>query len=244
MQEEEHIQRIEAYVKKTLTEEERLQFESDLASDTALRMLYAQHKFILDGVQGMKIHALTESLKHNNNKLPNRQRFMLLLSIAAGILVLVCIFFLLQRPDANEKLALTYYEAPLADLERSDHTSQDSIYQSGMIAFDQKNWKQAAVAFQKIESTHPLHVQAQYFLAHALVGDRRFSEAETLFNELALKPGQYRQQSQWNGILVLLRLDASQEILMENLKPIVSDPTHFYYHKAQELQQDLRKLKD
>ncbi len=242
MDESLQISRIESYLSGQMSSEQKRLFEADLSSNQEFHRLFLQHKYFLDGMHGMKLNAFSEKLAATPiaSTTGSNRKFLLLTLVVMAILALISIVYFSLLPSGKRQLAKQYYAAPLAELQRSEGTARDSIYRTGMQAFDQKDWQLAIAAFDKIDDDHPLHQQVQYYKAHALIGDSQFSDANALFNMLAELPGRYRQQSQWNSILSLLFMNTPQEKLKASLDPVLNDPTHFYHSKALQLQKDLR----
>ena len=238
------IERIENYLTGRMSPEEKVEFESMLKSDPELNALFLRHKYFLDGVQGMKINALSSRLSQIRSTPVRRRTYLRIMAYAASVLILASLVYLLAKPaftiSAMERLADKYYAPPLAELQRSEPGYDDQDYQNAMEAFNTKNWKRAREHFARIPNTHPGYEQAQYFLAHAFVGEKEYQSAHDVFERIGQLKGAYEQQAQWNTVLTEMYLIYPKEDIEDKLKKIKNGESHFYRDKAAELLDELR----
>lgn len=242
MDEQIFITRIENYLNGQLSADQKRQFEAELSSNPELSRLFRQHKYFLDGIQGMKMQAFTKTFApaSRSTPVPRRTKFFIPVLITA-MLVIIAIVYFVTRPPESQRLAKEYYSTPLAELSRSDSDAENVDYKAGMEAFDRKSWDAAIFAFDKIDASHPSYSQVRYFKGHALVGGRKYTEASSLFLEIAKQKGQYQEQAEWNLVITELFMNAPNAEIIEKVKAIENQPKHFYRENARELLQQLRK---
>ena len=161
------------------------------------------------------------------------------LAIAAIVIILIGITYLMVRPKDNEDLTKESYTAPLAQIQRSKVAPQDSLYSQGMRAYGQKDWGEAISIFSAIPTSHPYYIRSLYYTAHAFAGKRDYEKALDIFNDLVLMSGQYAEASEWNKVWMKILLKYPQEEIMADLKQIESKPGHSYQGKAQALAKQL-----
>lgn len=243
MEAEFQIEQIERYLKGFMSPDEKLAFETELESNPDLKKLILQHKYFLDGMRGMRITDMSSRLAAQKQTSKRRINIVRILAYAAGVLAVVCITYLLMRPSTTslERLADGYYAPPLADLQRSEPGYEDKAFQDAMEAFNTENWNRAAEIFGQIKTDHPGYQQAQYFLAHALVGEKQYQPAKDLFDKMSVENGAYEQQAEWNRTLMELYLNYPQDKIIAALQRIADDTEHFYQDKAKELVQELKE---
>jgi len=242
MQEENQIERIEAWYTGTLTPDEKAVFEEELASSQVLRELTEKHKYLLDGFEGMKVQAFAEKLRQSQaaNPVPAKTRSLwATVAIAASVIVLFGIIYFVNQPFGTQRMASEYYAAPLAETQRTDTPGKDSFFQTGMLAFARKDWDEAISAFSQIEATDPDYPRGLYFEAHAHVAGNNYTKALTLFDNPVFRNSPLQQQAEWNSTLMMMFLQYPKEEISEALLRIENNPNHFYRSKASEV---LRKL--
>jgi len=246
MEEENKITRIEEYLSGQLSTEENIDFEKEMTSDPELGRLFREHKYFLDGIAGMKANAFAEKMRRENpvsgNK-TNRQNnnLNIYISVAAGILILLGISYLIMQPTGPPGIAKEFYTAPLAEVKRSTSSSEDSLFRAGMEAFGRKQWKNSITAFNQIPESHPSHDRVIFYMAHAFAGAGVYEKALALFSNPAFNQGQYLQQAQWYRILMKMYLNRPIEDYLYEIEHIASEPHLFYSNDAKEILKKMKK---
>lgn len=145
---------------------------------------------------------------------------------------------------------IAYYEKPknLAGLLRAgDDPSVTQHLKSGAVYFQKSDMKQAeneASAALKIE---PDNRDALRLLAHALFGQRRYWDAEPLFDQLqkAYTPSSdLAKEAEWNLLLCYraLSADANQKTLYDAvLNAVLKDPHHPNHKMAMQMKNNDKK---
>jgi tetratricopeptide (TPR) repeat protein len=242
MEQEQQIERIEAWYTGRMSTNEKARFEADLASDEKLRALFEQHKYLLDGFEGMKVQSFAEKMRQSQAAyIPSGKNRTLWATvvIAASVIMLIGITYFISQPFGVQRLAREYYAAPLAEVQRSDTPGEDSFFQKGMLAFAQKDWDQAISAFRQMSTTDSDYPRGLYFEAHALVAGKRYAEALTLFTDTVFRNSPLEQQAEWNSVLMLMYLQYPTPEIRDALQRITNNPDHFYKNKATEVLNEL-----
>lgn len=162
------------------------------------------------------------------------------ITIAVIAIFLAGISFLLFRPPLMQRLAKRNYDAPFAQIQRSNPPPQDTTYLNAMAAFGKQDWKSAIKLFTMVPDTHHLFKRALYYSAHSYVGLKKYEAAHAIFSNPAFTEGQYVQQTDWNRVLMRMYLKHPTDEIVNSLEVIAHDPKHFFNEKAKLL---LEKLK-
>ena len=157
------------------------------------------------------------------------------ITIAASVILLIGITYFIARSFGMPHLAKKYYAAPLAQIQRSDASPEDSLYQNGMKAFTNKEWSDAINYFSLIEKSYPHYARSFYYLAHAYIGKKKYDKALAIFEDPIFKQGQFEQQAEWNKILIKMFLDYPKDEIISDLNQIANNQDHLYRDKAKEL---------
>lgn len=245
MDEQAQIDRIESYYHRTMPADERIQFEKELETNPALHQLFREHVYFLDGLQGLKLEALEKTLRtqHTNNfsiKTNWFRKNWIAASIAAVIIVLIGLNWFFARNAGTSALAHEYYSTPFAEVNRSNTQANDA-FTKGMSAFSRQKWQEAIVAFDATDSSHASYEQSLYFRAHAYAELQNFEKALSSFNELASGNGEFRQQAEWNALLMHMMLNHPKNEIRSGLTSFANQPDHFYAGKAKEILERINK---
>lgn len=136
--------------------------------------------------------------------------------VAASIVLLVGLFFLIQHPNPNFEDYNQHENAYFT--ERGNANATLKLAEE---AFNAKNYKEAIPAFEKILENKK-KPEIQYFYAISLLEDNQFPAAEAVFNELKSNAPVYKDKALW--YLALSRLKQKDyKGCEEILKTIPSD---------------------
>ncbi len=243
---EDQIERIEHFLSGLMTEEESNAFLSELEGDPELKQLYHQHKFLKNGFAGLQVEELEKKLRLDEEPAARpvsiqRSPAYRYLSIAAMAIVLAGISFLLFRPPLMQRLAKRNYDAPFAQIQRSNPPPQDTTYLNAMAAFGSQDWKKAITLFEMVSDTHRLYKRALYYRAHSYVGLNEYEAAHAIFSNPAFTEGQYVYQADWNRVLMRMYLKHPTREIISNLEIIADDSKHFFNERAILLLEKLKK---
>jgi hypothetical protein len=159
--------------------------------------------------------------------------------IAAIVVILIGITYFIARPKSIGSLKKEYYSAPLAQIQMSKISPQDSLYLQGMRAYGQEDWSEAISIFSGIPTSHPYYIRSLYYTAHALAGKREYEKALVVFSDPVLMSSQYAEASEWNKVWMKILLKYPQEEILADLKVIEIKQGHSYQAKAQALAKQL-----
>lgn len=229
-----HINRVEAYFKKTLSEKEEKQFMNDVRSDKALRRTFEEYQLAVDATDEQVERDLRLKFagwRDAQNK--NRRRSLIIYTgIAASILLLIGIYLISNRGfkiNGNIQLALKLYELP--DTPESTMGNEDRHWSLGREAFGQQKFVQAIDEWKKIEEPGP---EVNYYLAHCYFNIENYNNAISLFQELSSGTSVYSYSSDWYLALAYLAADQPDRV-HDQLMKIVNDTTHPYHDDARDL---------
>jgi len=159
--------------------------------------------------------------------------------IAAIVVILIGITYFIARPNPAGRLMKEYYTPPLAQIQGSKVSPQDSVYAQGMRAYSEQNWSEAISLFSRIPTSHPYYIRSLYYTAHALAGKHEYEKALLAFSDPLLMSGKYAEASEWNKVWMKILLKYPQEEIMADLKVIENKPGHSYQTQAQALAKQL-----
>lgn len=239
MNEENQIDRIEAYYRRTMPADDRVQFEKELADNSSLHQLYKEHVFFLEGMQGMKLEALEKSLAGTRTTNPHGKiswirKNRVVVGVAASIMILIGLNWFFGRSLEMKTIAEEYYSLPFAENNRSELNS-NTAFSAGMTAFSQQKWEEAINSFGQVDSSQQVYEQSLYFSAHAYAGLDNFEKALSIFNDLSSTNSPLKQQAEWNAILMSMMLNFPRTGIIQRLESIANDRQLFYSAKAKEV---------
>lgn len=223
---EEEWSLIDQYLDAELTGTAKQQFEERLQHD-------ADWKEAVDSVRlirmGIKEDAIRGKMRQYHEELPPRGSLkpisgkkglsvrMNWAAAAAGILLIATLgwwyFGGVGRLSDSEKLYQAYY-LPDPGLLTAMGPAEDFEFQQAMVEYKAGNFREAALAWEKLLPRMPESDTLRYFLACAWQGDREWEKAQPLLEELVQKPdAAFAQDAAWYlGLLYMRRGDTSQAI--------------------------------
>ena len=245
MEENTNIERIEAYYHRTMPAEDRIQFEKELEANTALRQLYKEHVYMLDGMQGMKLEAFEKSIGDQKGNIPSLEtswlkRNRLVVSIAALIIIVVGLNWFFAKKNETVSIAREYYSAPFAEINRSELTT-NTVFNNGMTAFSQQKWKEAIDAFDQVDPQDSSYQLSLYYTAHAYAGLQDFENSLAGFTDALLRNSEFKQQAEWNALLMRMMLNRPKKEIIDDLSMIANQPDHFYTGRAKNILERINK---
>lgn len=151
--------------------------------------------------------------------------------------------------EANSLAAATYdLPEDLKGTLKSPEEETKSPLDSGLLAFSAKDYRNAILAFNKIDRSagEDIYLRAQELLGHAYFLNRQYPQAAKVFADLAQNQdyNTLRQDAEWYLILALLpNYSKNREQIQQRLIPIL-DPVNYHNHQkqAEDLQKALLKL--
>lgn len=237
MNEELYI-RFEHYLANEMTSEEKITFENQLKNDSSFNesfMLYKEttqfleHKFSKENAefnQNLKSIAAQHFTAKKETKVIAFKPWYY--AVAATIVVVIGMWMMMQNDpsysDFNQHETAVF-------VERSDSNENLKLAQE---AFNKKDYKQAVVAFDKIEDLRK--PELQFFYAISLIETNNYAKAELFLDQLRSGNSVYKDRATWYLALSYLKQDKREDCkLMLNEIPSGAED----YDKAQELLNDL-----
>lgn len=252
--ENKYTEQIEAYLNNELSSQGRADLEREIEQDTALQTEFDNRQFAHDSIDLLIEDDLRATLRNleaqegNTNTAPQeatirtinsgRSRRLFLLSVAAGVAVLVG-FFALQfmgGSSSPEQLAMDYYEQPSFEIRGQ---SEFNSLKNGLAAMKSGNYANAIQSFEAIPEGDDYYIGAQYNRAHALYLQNDFEAAQVGFSSVAKgDDARYTENAEWYELLACFAANRGTKCTLL-LDAITSDEGHSYYKKAQELKGEL-----
>jgi hypothetical protein len=161
----------------------------------------------------------------------------------------------IQIPKIDKEalaLAAVTYDLPedLKGTLKSPEEETKSPLDPGLLAFSAKDYRNAILAFNKIERSvgADIYLRAQELLGHAYFLNKQYQQAARTFSVLAQNQdyNTLRQDAEWYLILALLpNYSKNRGQIEQRLAPIL-DPANYHNHQkqAEDLQKALLKLSE
>ncbi len=184
-------------------------------ADPGLKKATAHYRALSPFVDALVEHDIRLEVNHVKQEVTRRRRIKAL-SIAAGILIIVCtgIWFFMEIPVSGEEIYASYYRYPMSDDVRGK-LPKDVIGPSDSLDF------------------------SSYMLAHDLLGEGSIEKAAEIFIELGQNADSpYGDHAQWYLMLLQFREDSLANA-KRSLEVILQDPEHKYYQKARTIEKQL-----
>ena len=249
-----NFDRIEAYLFDQMTEEEKKQFELELAENAELANELALHRLEHRSMR-MLLHtdlranmaewqkekdaAATET--EGSAKLVSFRRRILAFAAAACVLLLAGFFVnrWLAAPDFSG-MADKLFEETSPTVRGSSPAAPATGLAEALVSMQQKDYAQALVQLQAVTDTS--YRDLSLFLrgeCHYRTGDypAAVHDFQELIRASALPAN--RQKAEWYLLLTYLKTDRKGSSFNSLLQKILSEPGHAFYPEAVRLQQTL-----
>ncbi len=255
-----YLQRIEQYETGTMSAIERTAFESELATNDALREvhgLFLQSNTVIE--QGIENNlraqlqewagTTTEVPLATSQKVARKTVFMpstwVRMAIAASVALLIGWFGWQWAGNqySDQALFAGNYEKPSESAFRAGTNSVHPLKQ-GFDALKSGDLNTAATFFQAIPADSDRYAEAQYFLGHAALQSTQYDTAIAAFRQCAASgDARFKEKSEWNLLLTYIaagRTKASEfNLLLEN---VTGNPAHSYHVQGKQLQAQLKSI--
>ncbi|MDX1938932.1 MAG: tetratricopeptide repeat protein [Saprospiraceae bacterium] len=242
------IELIERYLSDELNGTEKLILDQRLTEDESFAEEFQRRQIAhttLDYMIAKNLKAQLQELERENkgkvvaiNK--NRQKRLVILSLAASILLIVTFFFIIpQNSMSNAELASAYYESPDLTIRGSETTSPNQeLLASGIIALENKEYAKAIATLESVPENNPYYILAQYYLGHAFFAAGQYEQATASFVRVRTSEDiRYQEDAEWYELLSCLAQEADCNALLNKLS---TNPNHIYYGKALEIKKQIK----
>jgi anti-sigma-K factor RskA len=240
-QEEKNIDLIEAYVKGTLSERERADFEKRQAEDPEFASAVEDYALIMKEINTSQAQHFAQKLKTWDDEIADRETRVIplrrILAIAATVLITVLAGgYLFSRYGAttrdNQQLFTAYFK-PYPDA-ISQRSAEPGPLEQGMALYNQGDYVHAIPLLKTYIENNP-HRDATCYLGISYLATDQTSDAKTIFSDLLQhEPDMYTEIAAWNLALVHLKLKEN-ELLKTALEEIINQPTHLFRSQAKSL---------
>ena len=241
------IEQIEQYLNNQLDESQRIAFESRLEQEKDFAAEFDRHETahkVLDFVIAKNLKEQLLELEAESKVVqlaPRRRRWMVALSAAASVAILVGVFYMNFAGGAmtSPELAYEYYELPEPRIRNANATV---VYpeglESGLAAMRQGNYTEAITALQSVPAEEDYYILAQFFLGHARYLTQDYPGAQSAFELVStINDVRYQHEAQWFEALSCL---AQNGDCKSRVEAIAADDDHDFNQQATKI---LRKMK-
>ena len=205
---------IERYIRGEMTAEERVAFENSLENNPELAEALTLQKDLMQGIRQhfdehlkAKFQALDDEAKISSSDRKETHRLWKWAASAAVGLTLVGVFYFMHSENRNKRLYATYYEDFPNIVERTQRDSQSEL-QDAFIYFQNKQWAQAAEAFQTLRNENPDIYYPGFYLALSLLNLDQPEEALPLLQATAASTDdRFSTPAKWYLALTFLKMD-------------------------------------
>ncbi len=229
---------IEAYVLGTMTTDQRVRFELEMANDTALRAeveLQREHTLAIElgGIERMMKSIAAED-EAGNRKMATTN-WMQYLKYAAVVAIVLSASLWLLRPSANERLFAEHFSAdpglPVAMSATDDHAFHDA-----MVAYKLGDHAEARSKWTTLLQAEPNNDTLRYYIACASLSMDDAPAAIALLEGLANDPASaFHEKANW--YLFLAYIEQGQ---MAKAKAFPFDEASTYGDRARAIKSELK----
>ena len=221
MNEEDTYERIEKYLNGALSSEEKKAFENELNNNNLLKEEVDLHREVAETLKGEKIHEFRNVLKKvdsewttsqpkKNNVFSIRVKKMAALAATILLLVIASYPFIFQGVDnSNEALFADNFEPYKMILNQrsiSDNDAETALLNEAIIAYDNKNYKEASTAFQELQSNNIDLIALRFYTGLSELGEGNSDNSINIFKEILDTPDHlFVEQSRWYLALAYLQ---------------------------------------
>jgi len=256
-----YIERMEQYETGTMTAAERAVFESELATNAALRQALAlfqqTNEVIEQGIENSlrsqlrtwKEEVVVETpmtvTKSSGGRVVRMRSTWVRLAVAASIALLVGWFGVrwAHSQYADEALFAAQYEKPTDSSFRSG-SAADRPLQPGLDAWSAGDLNKAMLFFSNISPDDDHYAEAEYYLGHVALQQQQYDLAIAAFGLSAQHgPSKFKEKAEWNRVLAYLAAGHTQYPEFQAfLGQIADNPAHSYQAQAGVLQGKLTSV--
>ncbi|KAA6439387.1 tetratricopeptide repeat protein [Dyadobacter flavalbus] len=221
------FEQFDLYLNGKMSSEEKAYFEAELSSDTELYSTFEIYRTVELAMREKEMHlvnhsALLSSLHTLNERYfrPDSQqeeekgvplysgrlaRFFTGMAAAVGIILLSYFIFFTSK-DSVKTLATNYYNENFMQLSQTMGNADDSL-QSGIAAYNRKDYNKALSYFKSIYKSHPENSEAKKYAGLSYLAKRDYTNALKEFDELSQMQNLYSNPGTFLKAVTLLMRD-------------------------------------
>lgn len=252
-----YIDRIDQYETGAMNAAERNAFEAELASNADLRQaqaLYLQANEVVEQGIENKLRSQfqdwagdTAQVPMTATKTPAKVVSMpstwMRMAIAASVALLIGWFGFQWAGSqySDQALYSGNYEKPNDSVFRAGGAGEAHPLQVGYDAMKAHDLEKAATFFGSILADNDYYSEAQYYLGHARLEQKKYDAGIAAFQQSAARNGsKFQEMAEWNLLLTYIAAERTGTAEFKALLgKVANDSAHSYQPKAKELQQDL-----
>ncbi len=242
---------IERYLNYEMSGAERKSFEAQLNQTEELRQALEDRTLAHEAIELLIENNLRKQLNALAAKeadesddvkiisIHKRRRYRQWISIAAGVLLLVGVFAIINNNPSRSGLVNEYYAQPSFNVSRGNVPSGFEQLQEGLKLLRDNKLDNAINIFSAIPSGAEYYITAQYYMAHGLYLKKEYQKASESFLIVSESEDlRYAESADWFGLLSCLQNEENNcEVAYQR---IASDPEHSFKSKAEELKSRLQ----
>ena len=242
---------IERFLNNEMQENERANFEAALSQEADLKEAYDERKLAHDTIEIIiennlrkELQALAKgetSTQEEAKVVPMKRRrnFLQLISVAAGVLLLIGFFAIFNDNPSRNELLGKYYGEPNFSGARGNAPQGFQIIQESIKLLEKGESENAINNLDQIKEGAEYFITAQYYKAHGYYLEGRYPDAYSAFQKVSQSGDlRYAESSDWYGLLACLQDE--QNTCQGDFAKIEADDGHSFYKKANELKKSIQ----
>ena len=258
---EERYEQIEAYLDGSMTEEQRLSFEQEIAEDESLRSEVDLHREIHSAIESRsqvdafrnllsEVDAETQVAGKTRSIDPEQSRSRSIpvtrwLAIAAAVLVFFIAGIQFFGPGVSDPATLAMNRLPAYEIPsptRSSATELEQLRAEAYVHFEMGAFPEAIAVFERVLEEDPEDLEVRFFKAQAHMWQEEYFLAYQEYSEVESVTGNfYSEDAEWGMALALLaeeQLDNAAALLMQ-----IEERNSKFWKPAADLLKDVEKLR-
>ncbi len=234
---QENLALVDRYLEGNLSEQERIAFEERLLHDETLQQQVAEMKLMRAGIRQASRHAALQKLKALEETLPavNSSRLNLWsgtwLQVAAVLLIGFLTYIFWPFSVDEQELFATHFEAYpniIMPTVRGEVANDSTLKALAFRAYDQKQYEEAALLFNRMESKD---ANILFYLSNCYLALNQPTKALPLLESVLNNYDVFDEQAEWYLAICLLKLE-ERERATQALQKVV-ERNSAYKNKAQ-----------
>jgi hypothetical protein len=238
---EEKYQQIEDYLSGNLTGDALINFKARLEQDASFATEVELHSGVQTLIQDAETNELRNILSDvdsswsapvvdtaTKKELPKKSNFKIISLAASAIAACFVLFFAYQYFSGNGTsqdglYAANFepYQMILTERGSSNEDLQMKMQNDAIKAYQSKNFKDAALIFNKLYTENESRIEYRFYRANAFLADGQTTKAIDEFKEILTIPNHlFTEQSQWYLSMAYLSIDdfKNAKINLEKIK--------------------------
>ena len=213
---QELFERIEAYLMGRMSDAEQKSFESELMRDPSLA---EEVKLQRQNMLAVELGAMTESLKdisgryekeHPSIKKSKGSKFnsgYWGLGLAAGMALLLGLFFLLREPANPHHDMVMALNKPDVGLPVPMSSSVDYVFYDAMVDYKAGKFQKALEKWKVLSNEAPQNDTLNFYIACAYQGIEKFQESQSYLEKvMSLPQSKFKEKALWRSCLAAFAL--------------------------------------